>query len=124
MARPTARNVDEYISWFPEKTQKRLEEVRMKIQKLVPEAEETISYAIPAFKLNKTYLVYYACFEKHIGMYPVPVDHPDFKDDFAAYKTGKGSVQFPHDKPLPWPFITRIIKHLLQENKKRALKKK
>lgn len=102
-------NIDEYIADFPIETQKAMELVRATIKKVVPEAEETISYAIPTFKLNGVYLVYFAGFAKHIGFYPAPIGMETFKEEFKNYKTGKGSVQFPLNQPMPLDLITRIV---------------
>src|SRR5687767_4622557 len=96
-----AKNIDDYISGFPEDTQKALEQVRATIRKAAPEAEETISYAIPTFTINKKYLVYFAGFKSHIGFYPAPVGMEAFKKELSHYKQGKGSVQFPLDEPMP-----------------------
>jgi uncharacterized protein YdhG (YjbR/CyaY superfamily) len=113
-------NIDEYIAGFPKETQEILEQVRATIKKAAPEAEETISYAIPTFTLNKTYLVYFAGFKNHIGFYPTPSGIKEFEKDFSVYKTGKGSIQFPLDKPMPLDLITRIVKFRLKENIERA----
>jgi uncharacterized protein YdhG (YjbR/CyaY superfamily) len=110
MSRPKVDNIDDYIAMFPPKTQKVMKQVRGTIRKAAPKAEETISYAIPTFKLNGTYLVYFAGFEHHIGFYPAPVGMEKFKKELSAYKQGKGSVQFPLDEPMPLDLITRIVK--------------
>lgn len=115
----TANSVDDYIANFTPEIQETLSLVRKKIQELVPDAEETISYGIPTYKLNGIYLVYFAGFKKHIGFYPAPVGMEAFKEEFKSYKTGKGSVQFPLDKPMPLDLIDRIVKY----RKNAALKK-
>jgi uncharacterized protein YdhG (YjbR/CyaY superfamily) len=94
-------NIDKYIANFPEETQVILQKIRATIKKIVPEAEETISYTIPSFKLNGVYLVYFAGFKNHIGFYATPTGHEEFKADLSNYKQGKGSVQFPLNKPIP-----------------------
>lgn len=104
-----AKNIDEYIAGFPTETQKVMQLVRSAIKKVVPEAEETISYAMPTFKLNGHYLVYFAGFAKHLGFYPAPVGMETFKEEFKNYKTGKGSVQFPLNQPIPFDLIARIV---------------
>ena len=109
-------NIAEYIAGFPKDTQKLLEKMRATIRRAAPDAEETISYAIPAFTLNGKYLVYFAGFKNHIGFYPAPTGMEAFKKDFSTYKTGKGSVQFPIDEPLPLELITRIVKFRMSEN--------
>lgn len=108
-------SIDEYIDTFPEETQRILQQVRAAIKTVVPEAEETIGYAIPTFKLNKINLVHFAGFKNHIGFYPTPVAGEVFKEELANYKTGKGSVQFPLDKPMPLDLITRIVEYRIKE---------
>lgn len=115
-------DIEEYIAGFPKSVQKILEQVRATIKKAAPEAEETISYAMPAFTLQGRYLVYFAAFKNHIGFYPAPVGNEAFKKVFSAYKTGKGSVQFPLDKPMPLDLITKIVKCRIDENLKKGKK--
>lgn len=121
-SKPT--NIDEYISAFPIDVQKVLEEVRHKIGSIAPEAQETISYAIPTFDLNGKHLIHFAGFKNHIGLYPTPVGMEQFKDDFADYKTGKGSVQFPLSEPMPMDLIAKIVKFRLESIKQTAKRKK
>jgi uncharacterized protein YdhG (YjbR/CyaY superfamily) len=85
-----------------------LEEMRSTIHAVAPEATESISYAIPTFDLNGRHLVHFAAFKNHIGFYPVPSALEAFKEELKAYKSGKGSAQFPHGKPLPLDLIRRI----------------
>lgn len=84
---------------------------------------ETISYRIPAYKLDGN-LVYFAGFAQHIGVYPAPRDSLQFRDELAAYAGGKGTVQFPHDKPLPLDLIRRIVAFRAAENAARVAAKK
>jgi uncharacterized protein YdhG (YjbR/CyaY superfamily) len=116
MAVQKAKNIDEYIAGFPEDIQTALEQVRATIKKAAPEAEETISYAIPTFTINKKYLVYFAGFKNHIGFYPAPVGIEVFKKELSQYKQGKGSVQFPLNEPMPLDLITKIVKYRVKEN--------
>jgi len=109
-------NIDDYISDFPDETQKYLNEMRELIRKLAPDSVESISYAIPTFSLNGKYLVYFAGFKNHIGLYPTPVGMEAFKEELSNYKTGKGSVQFPLNKPLPIALITKIVKYQIEQN--------
>ncbi|MCE9539686.1 MAG: DUF1801 domain-containing protein [Bacteroidetes bacterium] len=118
MIRAKAKNIDEYIAGFPKDIQKILEQVRSTIKKAVPEAEETISYAIPTFTLNGN-LVYFAAFKNHIGFYPAPRGNEAFKKELSTYKGGKGTVQFPIDKPLPLNLITKMVKFRAKENLER-----
>jgi len=109
-------NIDDYISDFPGETQKYLNEMRELIRKLAPDSVESISYAIPTFSVNGKYLVYFAGFKNHIGLYPTPVGMEAFKEELLNYKTGKGSVQFPLNKPLPIALITKIVKYQIEQN--------
>jgi len=111
-------SIDEYIAGFPKETKKILEQVRTTIKNTVPDAEETISYAIPAFTLNKTYLVYFAGYKNHISLYPAPTGNDAFEKEMAGYKSGKGTVQFPLDKSLPINLIIKIVKYRRKENLK------
>jgi uncharacterized protein YdhG (YjbR/CyaY superfamily) len=108
-------NVDDYIASFPVETQELLTQIRNTIKKMVPQAEETISYSMPTFKLNGN-LVYYAAFKNHIGFYALPQGNEAFKKELQEYKTGKGSIQFPIDKPLPLDLIKRIVEFRVKEN--------
>src|SRR4051812_30734265 len=95
-----ASTVDQYISGFPAETQELLQQIRAIIQKAAPQAEEGISYMMPAYKLHGM-LVYFAGYKKHIGFYPGAGGISEFQEEIDAFKNAKGSVQFPLDKPLP-----------------------
>jgi uncharacterized protein YdhG (YjbR/CyaY superfamily) len=112
-------NIDEYIAGFPQDVQAMLEKIRTTIRRAAPGAEETISYQIPTFTL-KGNLVHFAAFKKHIGFYPTSTGIAKFKDELAAYKSAKGSVQFPLDKPIPYGLIGRIVRFRVRENLERA----
>ena len=116
--------VDEYISSFPPDTQRVIEQMRTRIKKHLPKAEEVISYGIPCLKQDGSFVIYFAGYAKHVSLYPAPVDDAAFKEDFARYKTSKGTVQFPLDKAVPLMLIDRITKHLLTKNKQRAAEKR
>lgn len=124
MPRPIASDINEYIAGFPKETQKVLKQIRATIKKAAPEAEETISYAIPTFTVNGRYLIYFAGFKNHVSVYPAPRLNEAFKKELSGYKGGKGTVQFPLDKPLPLNLITKIVKFRMMENSKKAEKKK
>jgi uncharacterized protein YdhG (YjbR/CyaY superfamily) len=109
--------LDEYIEGFPPEIRVILEKIRTTIRKAVPDAEERISYRMPAFALNGI-LVYFAAFKRHIGLFPTPSGIAKFKRELSAYKGAKGSVQFPLDKPVPYALIGRIAKFRAAENKK------
>lgn len=122
----SSSNVDEYISRFPSDVQKTLEKIRTTIRKAAPKAEETISYQIPAYKLNGKILIYFAGFTKHISVYPSPRQAREFKKELSAYKGGKGTVQFPLDRPIPYDLITRIVRfrsNLILGNKEKPAPK-
>jgi uncharacterized protein YdhG (YjbR/CyaY superfamily) len=116
----TATSIDDYIAGFPPETQKALQEVRALIRGLAPDATETISYAIPTFDLNGRHLVHFAGFARHVGFYPIPSGIEAFKEELAAYKQGRGSVQFPLDKPMPMDLIRRIVEFRVGENRARV----
>jgi uncharacterized protein YdhG (YjbR/CyaY superfamily) len=114
--RSAATTIDEYIAGFPAETQKALAEVRALIKAIAPGATEAISYAIPTFDLNGRHLVHFAGYAKHIGFYPIPSGMEAFKEELKPFKQGKGSVQFPLDKPLPTELIRRIVEFRVREN--------
>ncbi len=120
--RSTANSIDEYIAAFPPETRKVLEELRTLIRASARDATETISYAIPTFDLNGKHLVHFAGYARHVGLYPAPSGLEAFQEDLKPYKTGKGSVQFPLDQPLPTDLIRRIVEFRLEESTGRASK--
>jgi uncharacterized protein YdhG (YjbR/CyaY superfamily) len=109
------KTVEEYFSALSPATHDLLQEVRNTIKKAAPDAEEVISYNIPAFKLQGM-LVWYAAFKEHIGLYPRTTAIQKFKKELSAYANAKGSVQFPLNKPLPLELIDRIVKFRVKEN--------
>lgn len=116
-------NIDEYIANFPVDTQQILEQCRLAIKEAVPQATEVISYGMPAFKLNGI-LVWFAAYTKHIGFYPHNSGIVAFKKELSIYKRGKGSVQFPIDRPMPIELITEIVKFRVIENLEKGKLKK
>lgn len=123
MKHTTANDVDGYIASFPKDTQKLLIQMREAIRKHAPDAEESISYGMPAYKLCGKPLVYFGGFKEHIGFYATPTGHKEFKKELAGYKSGKGSVQFPIDKPLPLDLIAKIVRFRVEQNMEQAKKK-
>jgi uncharacterized protein YdhG (YjbR/CyaY superfamily) len=117
------KDIDEYIAGYPEDIQDLLHKIRSTINKAAPEAEEVISYGMPAFKLNGL-LVWVAAHSKHIGFYPKASGIAAFKNELSIYKGAKGSVQFPYDKPLPLKLITKIVKFRVAENLQKTKTKK
>jgi len=104
----TAATIDDYIATHPPKIRARLTAVRRTIRKHAPKAEERISYRIPTFYLNGN-LVHFAAFDRHVGFYPGAAGIAAFRDALAPYKSAKGSVQFPHDEPLPLELVAEIV---------------
>ncbi|WP_394993064.1 iron chaperone [Emticicia sp.] len=116
------KDTDSYIATQPEATRLILEQLRQIIKEIAPEAEESISYQMPAFKLNGM-LVWYAGYKKHVGFYPSSKLIQVFKDELTDYKTSKGAIQFPLNKPLPVELITKIVKFKIDENLAKSLTK-
>lgn len=110
------KNTDEYIETFPKGTQVILGQIRSLIHEKAPDAVESISYGMPAYKLNGKPLVYFAGYDHHIGFYATPTGHTEFAAELSEYKQGKGSVQFPLDKQIPYGLIGRIIEFRVKEN--------
>ena len=102
--------VEEYICSQPKEVQTILNEIRHLIRTTVPKAKEQIAYQMPAYKLNKKPLIYFAAYKSHIGLYATPSGHAEFAEELSEYKQGKGSVQFPLTKPIPYDLIQRIVK--------------
>jgi len=118
------KNVDEYISMHPEEVQNILQRIRKTIRGSAPKAEEAISYQMPAFKLNGRILVWFAAFKNHIAFFPTASGKEAFSKELSKYKGGKGTVQFPLDKPIPYDLVRLIVEFRVKENlkKKRSLK--
>ena len=116
------KTVDEYFSTFPKNVKNILTQLRKTIKQAAPQAEELISYNMPAFKLNGI-LVYYAAYNKHIGFYPTASGIETFKNELSVYKWAKGSIQFPLDQPLPTELITNIVKFRVMRNSEKAATK-
>ena len=110
------KSIDEYISAYPKAVALKLRTITEIVESKAPEAEKIISYGMPAFKLNGR-LVYYAAFKNHIGLYPMASGVKAFKKELTKYKTATGSIQFPHDKPLPLALIKKIISFRVKENR-------
>lgn len=119
MDKDAPQTIDAYIAAFPADVQAILQQIRATIHEAVPDATEAISYQMPTFKLNGN-LVHFAAFKNHIGFYPVPSGIEAFKDELAAYPQGKGSVQFPLDRPIPYDLIRRIALFRAEENRAKA----
>ena len=119
-----AKDIDGYISQFPPDVQAILQKVRTTISGAAPEAKETISYLMPAFRQHGI-LVYFAAWEKHIGMYPPISGDKALEKAIARYAGPKGNLQFPLDHPIPYDLIERIVKlRVKQDSVKAAARRK
>ena len=112
------KTIDEYIEMFPPDIQSPLQEMRRTIRKAAPEATEAISYQIPTFKLNGN-LVHFAAFKDHIGFFPTSSEVAAFEKELSKYKTSKGTIQFPLDKPIPYDLVRKIALFRVKENSAR-----
>lgn len=120
-SRKTPKSFDDYLERFPKDVQQRLQKLRQTVKKAAPQAEEKISYGIPAFTLNGM-LVWFAAFKNHVGFYPRTSAIAAFKKELSPYKRAKGSIQFPFEKPLPLALIHRMVKFRVKENLSKAKK--
>ena len=120
---PKPNSIQEYFSWFPPEIQAKLQQMREILQQALPEAEEVISYHMPAFKTTEM-LVYYAATKSHLGFYPTFSGVINFKEELASYVTSKGAIQFPYGEDLPEQLIVAIAQFRAQEAVARAAAKK
>ena len=104
-----ASTVMSYISKFPEEVQSRLNTIRDLIKKAVPDSDEKISYGVPTATLNGKYFIYFAGYKKHLSIYPVTAAMEKELPEAMVYRTGKGTLQFPLDQPLPKELIQKIV---------------
>lgn len=109
-------SVDAYIATFPKDIQEILIKIRKTILEKAPHAIESMAYGMPAYKTNGKPLVYFASFKNHIGFYATPQGHSKFAEELSKYKSGKGSVQFPINEPIPYDLIRRIVEFRIKEN--------
>ncbi|MBE0676416.1 MAG: DUF1801 domain-containing protein [Bacteroidales bacterium] len=107
--------VDRYIDSFPDEIKTILARIRALIKKHAAEAEESIAYKMPAYRVKGKPLIYFAGFKNHIGLYATPSGHSEFEKELSVYKHGKGSVQFPLSQPIPYDLIERIVIFRLHE---------
>jgi uncharacterized protein YdhG (YjbR/CyaY superfamily) len=115
--------IDEYIETFELKIQKTLNEIRNFIKNEVPEAAEKISYGMPTFFLNGN-LIHFAAFKDHYSFFPSPSRIGVFEKELAPYRTGKGTLSFPLDQPIPWEIIKKVIQFRVKENMNKTKNKK
>jgi len=117
------KTMDEYIASFEPKIQKTLKEIRNFIKKEVPDAIEKISYGMPTFYLNGN-LIHFAAFKDHYSFFPSPRGINAFEKELAQYRTGKGTLKFSIDKPIPWDIIQKVIQYRVKENLNKIKNKK
>jgi len=117
--RPQPASVDAYIASFPPGVQTILEKIRSTIRNAAPEAQETISYNMPAFNQNGT-LVYFAAFKKHIGFYPPIKADARLQKVIDPYAGPKGNLQFPLNQPIPYDLIEKLVKLRIKQNSAKA----
>jgi uncharacterized protein YdhG (YjbR/CyaY superfamily) len=115
-------SVDEYIQQYPNTIQRTIRKLRKVIKESAPNAQEKISYNMPAY-FQEGNILYFAVFTRHIGFYPLPGGIKKFEKELSKYKQGKGSVQFPIDQPIPYNLIQEIVKYRVKENLAKAKKK-
>jgi uncharacterized protein YdhG (YjbR/CyaY superfamily) len=120
--RATPKTIDEYIAGFSPEVQAILERIRVTIGTAAPDAQETISYQIPTFKLNGV-LVHFAAFKNHIGLYPPVHGDGRLEKAIAPYAGEKGNLRFPFDQPIPYDLIERIVKLRVKQNLAKAASK-
>ena len=112
--KPKPTDVNEYLNQFSGETKNRLDLMRKIITDTAPESIESLSYGLVGYKYNGKPLVYFGGFANHIGFYATPNSHEEFTKEFSKYKQGKGSVQFPHDQPLPVDLIKKVVQSRVQ----------
>ncbi len=112
-ARPTSTT--EYINAAPKEARKKLREMRACIREAAPGAKESLKWGMPAFSYRRI-LVTFAAFKNHIGFYPTPLAVKAFAKDLSKFVTAKGSIQFPLEKPLPLPLISKITAFRVRES--------
>ena len=111
----TPESIDAYIATFPVGVRGTLEAIRQTIRKAAPDAEETISYQIPTFALHGN-LIHFTAFKSHIGVYPGAAAIEEFRHELVGYRTAKGTIQLPLDKPIPAALIARIVRFNVERN--------
>lgn len=121
--KPAATSVDDYIGQFAADRQMLLQQLRTTIRAVAPEAQETISYGMPAYKWHGS-LVYFGATHTHIGFYPTSTGVAAFADQLTAYDCSKGTIRLPFNQPLPLNLIADIVRFKLEENLAKALAKK
>jgi uncharacterized protein YdhG (YjbR/CyaY superfamily) len=110
------KDIDAYIAGFPPDVQTILKKIRATVASAAPDADERISYRMPAFAQDGI-LIWFAAFKAHIGVFPPVSGDPKLEKALAPYAGPKGNLRFPFDEPIPYPLIRRIVQHKLQQNR-------
>lgn len=113
-------SISEYVSTLPENAQEAMGEIIATIKANVPDAEEHISYNMPAFKVHGEYFIHFSAWKNHIGMYPIPAGNEAFQKQIEPYRSAKSSLNFPLAQPMPIKLIEKVIKFRISENLKSA----
>ena len=121
--RSAPTTIDEYIAAFPPEVKSILKKIKLTVRQAAPEAEEKISYRMPAFALNGI-LIYFAAFKKHIGVYPPVRGDEKLNRDLARYRGEKGNLKFPLYQPIPYKLIDRIVKLRVKQHAEKARSKR
>ncbi len=121
--KPMQKEIEAYFNQFDAEIQKRLTEIRAIMFDEVPEGDEGIRYQMPTILYHGN-LIHYAGFKKHIGVYPLPQVLEKMRDEIKNYKSGKGSIQFPNDEPLPAALIRKIVRARKEEKDSELAQKK
>jgi len=117
------KSVDEYLTSLSKKSRDLSQQMRKSIQLAAPEAEEVISYNMPAYRYHGM-LVYFAAHTEHIGFYPVSSAIREFKNELMSFETSKGTIKFPFEKGIPTTLVKKIVKFRVKENLHKELAKK
>ena len=122
-SRSAPKNIDEYIAAFAPEVQSILKKIRLTIRQAAPQAQEKISYKMPAFTIDGD-LIYFAAFKKHIGMFPPVRGDENLNKDLLRYRGEKGNLKFPLDEPIPYALIRRVVKFREKEHRKKLAAKR
>lgn len=121
--RSAPRTIDEYIARCPDEVQLILEKIRAIVVTVAPDAQERISYRMPAF-WQQGILIYFAAFKSHIGIYPPFSGDAELEQALARYRGPKGNLKFPLDEPIPYQLIRRLVRRKLEQNLAKAAKRR
>jgi len=113
--------IDDYIAGSPPEVQVVLEEVRRTIRNAAPAAEETIAYQMPTMSLDGRYLVHFAGWKHHVGLYSSPTTDEAFEQELARYRAASGTVRLPYEEPFRYDLVARLVGLLVEEREQRGL---